>query len=87
MPHRIMPFVGLVLCALASHAGAADRVANIDPADFQRLLTTIKPQPGESPWREIPWMTNVTEARRRAAAEDKPIVVFTAADGSPLGRT
>ncbi|MFM1558965.1 MAG: hypothetical protein VCA73_01030 [Roseibacillus sp.] len=57
------------------------------PADFDRLHALIKPQPGESPWREINWLTNVTEARKRSIAENKPIVIFTAADGSPLGRT
>ena len=36
---------------------------------------------------EIDWVTNITEARRRAAAEDKPLIIFTAADGSPLSRT
>ena len=64
-----------------------DRIAAIAVADFDRLLAEIKPQPGESPWRDIPWLTNITEARRRAVAEDKPLVIFTAADGSPLCRT
>jgi hypothetical protein len=50
-------------------------------------MEVVKPQPKESPWREIEWVTNVTEARRRAVAEGKPLVIFTAADGSPLGRT
>lgn len=68
-------------------ARAAEPVPEIPPADFARLLATIKPQAGESPWREVSWLTNVTEARRRAIAEDKPIVIFTAADGSPLSRT
>ena len=73
---------------LALAAGArGEPVPEIPPADFDRLIEEIKPQPGESPWREIPWLTNVTEARRKAAAEDKPIVIFTAADGSPLSRT
>ena len=59
-----------------------------DPSrDLNRLLGVIKPQTGESPWREIAWMTDVTEARKRAVAENKPLVIFTAADGSPLGRT
>jgi hypothetical protein len=56
-------------------------------AEIDRLYLLIKPQAGESPWREINWLTDVTEARRRAIAEDKPLVIFTAADGSPLGRT
>ena len=67
--------------------GDEPRVGPIPENDFARLLKTIKPQPGESPWRDIAWITNITEARRKAAAEDKPIVIFTAADGSPIGRT
>jgi hypothetical protein len=63
------------------------RIGPIASSDFDRLLHEIKPQPGESPWREIPWITNITEARQRAAPEDKPLVIFTAADGSPLCRT
>ncbi|MFT5124494.1 MAG: hypothetical protein ACI9TH_000549 [Kiritimatiellia bacterium] len=58
------------------------------PADrFDALHQSIKPQPGESPWREIPWLTDVTEARKRGLAAGKPLLFFTAADGSPLGRT
>ena len=75
----------LVACAIA--ARAEERVAKIPAADFERLSALIKPQKGESPWRDIAWLTNVTEARKKAAAEGKPIVIFTAADGSPLGRT
>ncbi|MEM7012743.1 MAG: hypothetical protein AAF585_14810 [Verrucomicrobiota bacterium] len=56
-------------------------------AELDRLLEIIKPQAGESPWRDIAWMTDITTARQRAVAEDKPLVIFTAADGSPLGRT
>ncbi len=68
---------------LALPAGAA---LPQDP-ELARLLTEIKPQAGESPWREIAWLTDVSEARRRAVAENKPLVIFTAADGSPLSRT
>jgi hypothetical protein len=56
-------------------------------AHLDRLLAEIKPQRNESPWREIHWLTDVTEARRQAVVQDKPLVIFTAADGSPLGRT
>src|SRR5262249_11133144 len=71
----------------AAHAYGDDMIAKIAPGDFDRLLADIKPQLGESPWLEIRWLTNVTEARRLASAQDKPIVIFTAADGSPLSRT
>ena len=78
------------LCTIAgfvvASAGRAES-PKIPAGEFDRLYKLIKPQPGESPWREINWLTNVTEARRRAIAEDKPLVFFTAADGSPLSRT
>lgn len=77
----------LVVFACVSAARASQPLPPIERSDLARLLTEIKPQPGESPWREIPWLTSVTEARQRAVAEDKPIVIFTAADGSPLSRT
>jgi hypothetical protein len=82
----VRPTACLLMLA-APRAFAEDRIPPIPPQDFDRLLAAIKPQRGESPWREIPWLTNVTEARRKAIAEDKPIVIFTAADGSPLSRT
>ena len=81
-----LPLSGILL-ACATSVQADDFVANIPVGDFQRLYAIIKPQKGESPWRDIAWLTNVTQARNKAAAEGKPIVIFTAADGSPLGRT
>jgi hypothetical protein len=77
----------LALGLASSFARGDDAVPEITAADLDRLLADIKPQPGESPWREIPWLTNVTEARRKATTENKPLVIFTAADGSPLSRT
>ena len=77
----------LILGACALHGYGDDAPPKLSPDDLEHLLATIKPQKGESPWREVPWLTNVTEARRRAVAEDKPLVIFTAADGSPLSRT
>jgi len=77
----------LILAAGAAFGRGGDAPPRLSPDDLEHLLATIKPQKGESPWREIPWLTNVTEARRKAIAEDKPIVIFSAADGSPLSRT
>lgn len=77
----------LVAAAGLVQARGNEPLPSLDASDLPRLLAEIKPQPGESPWREIPWLTSVTEARQRAAKEDKPIVIFTAADGSPLSRT
>jgi hypothetical protein len=86
--NHMRAFASLLLIAMwAASAMSDERVAKIDGADFDKLNALIQPCPGESPWREIPWVTNITQARQRAVAEDKPLVIFTAADGSPLGRT
>lgn len=78
----------LVLLGVGTAPGrSGDSLPSLSPDDLPHLLATIKPPRGESPWREIPWLTNVTEARRQAIAQDRPIVIFTAADGSPLSRT
>jgi hypothetical protein len=76
-----------MLCLLTALAQEPPRVPEIPAADFDRLHAAFKPQPGESPWRDIAWMTNIRGAWKRAVEEDKPIVIMTAADGSPLSRT
>ena len=56
------------------------------PADqFVKLHALIKPQPGELRFHEIPWLIDVWEARQKAAALGKPILVWSGAGGSPLG--
>jgi hypothetical protein len=87
MSKRLLLPTVLILGIHATPGRGSDAIPPIAPDDLGRLLATIKPQQGESPWREIPWQTNVTAARRKAVAEDKPLVIFTAADGSPLSRT
>lgn len=55
-----------------------------DPAGLARL---IKPQPGESKWAEISWLTNLKDARERAVREDKSLFLWRAGGGDTLGRT
>jgi len=52
---------------------------------LERMQHAIRPQPGESRWAEIPWLTSLTEARRKAAAEGKPLFVWVISDGYPSG--
>ena len=58
----------------------------ISPDQFDKLFTMIRPQAelGETKWTEIPWLTNTLESRRKASAEDKPIIVWTMS-ACPLG--
>jgi len=81
---RIMLGFILFVSILARRQGGAPEIA---PQDFKRLHDLIRPQAGESPWRDIEWMTSIRGARERAAQEGKPLLIFTAADGSPLART
>jgi hypothetical protein len=67
-------------------ARISDEVKPIAPADFKDLQALIKPRPGEASWEEIPWMTNLWAARKKAALEGKPLFVWSAS-ADPLGCT
>jgi ferric-dicitrate binding protein FerR (iron transport regulator) len=56
-------------------------------AEHQRLLaaeTVILPREDELRWSELDWSTDLWEARRRAAAAGKPVLLWTGW-GHPLG--
>ena len=60
----------------------------LTPQSFSQLHKTLCLQPGEYRWDEIPWLASGWHARKKAAAENKPIFVFgTAGAGfnDPLG--
>jgi hypothetical protein len=93
-------FLGIALLAVTATCGArpvdafpgppaapqAAALAGPIPADqFAGLLRLIKPHPGELRFHEVPWLIDVWEARKKAAAEGKPILVWSGAGGSPLG--
>ena len=68
----------LIAVALNVSALAAD--------SFRELHTLIKPKASEEAWTRIPWMTSLWEARQKAAAQGKPILLWEM-DGHPLGCT
>jgi hypothetical protein len=72
----------LTVLTVGSPGFAADLAPT--PDQFEKLRTLIKPHAGEDKWAEIPWMANLWEARRRAATEGKPILLWEM-DGNPLG--
>jgi hypothetical protein len=76
----------LGLAFLGSWAVAhAAQPGPIPPEQFAALHKLIRPQPGELRFHEIPWLLDVWEARRKAAAEGKPILVWSGAGGAPIG--
>jgi hypothetical protein len=82
--NRLRPVPPALLLAgsirLQTDASAADRspAAKISVNDFAALQRLIKPQRGEAKWAEVPWLTNLQEACRRALAEDKPLLTGAA---------
>jgi hypothetical protein len=62
--------------------------ADLTAESFPRLHALIRPHANE--WRhlKVQWLTDVTAARKKAAAEDKPIIIcYTGGAGynEPLG--
>jgi hypothetical protein len=57
----------------------------IPPEHFARLHKLIKPGPGELRFHDIPWLLDITQARKKAAALGKPILVWSGAGGAPIG--
>lgn len=86
-PLRWAALLCLTVCLASGIGKQADELDPILRTDFARLQRVIQPDLNQSSWRDVNWLTDVTAARARAARENKPILVFMAADGSPLGRT
>jgi hypothetical protein len=68
---------------LIAQAPASDP---IPPGQFRPLHDLIKDNAGKEKWAQIPWLTSLWDARKRAAAEGKPILLWEM-DGHPLGCT
>lgn len=87
--HRLRWFSVLIL-AFCLGGGAYSPASPQDSSSdksFVNLQNMIRPRPDQATWRNVSWLTDVGAARQKAALENKPILVFMAADGSPLGRT
>lgn len=78
----------LVLAALAGSSfgqAPAGDPKPIPPDRFDALRAMIRVQPGEQRFWQIPWHLTITDARRQAATEGKPIFVWAGAGGAPIG--
>lgn len=78
----MLTLAGLVL---AVGRGPADEPKTIPADQFDHLHKLIKPQEGEIRFWNIPWMLSISQARQKAAAEGKPILVWSGAGGAPIG--
>ena len=76
---------------LAQPAGTKDRTPvkeQLTPSTFSKFQALIRPQAHE--WRhlQVRWLTDIGAARKKAAAEDKPLIVLRtggAGYNDPLG--
>lgn len=63
---------------------AGKPAAAISVDQFDKLRALIQPKPGG--FSDVLWMTDLWQARQKAAAEGKPLLVWVG-DGHPLGWT
>jgi len=53
------------------------------PAELTRLAAIIKPPAAANKWQQVPWHTDLNEARRLAKKEKRPLFLWTVF-GEPL---
>ena len=80
-----MKGIGQTIAVLALLTSGAVRAAEpIERGQFEKLHALIKPQDAELKWAAIHWLADLWEARRQAATQGKPILLWEM-DGHPLG--
>ena len=76
-------FTAIGLALIVVHTRASEPLTD---AKFQQLHAKIVGSTKAEKWAEIPWLTDLWEARKLAAREGKPIFMW-AMNGHPLGCT
>jgi hypothetical protein len=77
----------LFLALLGAFTGATNAAPpKVDGANFETLHALLQPTTAEIKWQQIPWRTNLWQARVDAAKTGKPIYLWEM-DGHPLGCT
>lgn len=79
MRHALFP-----IAALLSVTAVAEQSARPAGSPLEKRVQEILPTAEEERWLQIPWRTNLSEARRDAAKEGKPILLWVM-NGNPLG--
>lgn len=75
---------GLVAVAHVSLNRTSVAAPPLSADDVTKLRALIRPVEGEDPFDTIPWETSLWEARKKAAAAGKPVLLWEM-DGHPLG--
>ena len=62
----------------------AQAAPSLDEGTFAEVLSFVSPRHEDMKWASIPWQTDLWEARKLAADQDKPIFAWMM-NGNPLG--
>ena len=73
-----------ILPALFATALTAQAAPSLSAAEYASVLKTVRPAAGEDKFDQVPWLISLWEARKVAAKEGKPILLWEM-DGHPLG--
>jgi hypothetical protein len=73
-----------VLLALFATTLSAHAAPTLSDAEYASVLKTVRPATGEDKFDQVPWLISLWEARKVAAKEGKPILLWEM-DGHPLG--
>jgi hypothetical protein len=79
------PVLKLAIAAALSCIVSRASAEELSAQSFARIHSLIRPGKGESKWLEVPWLTDVWEARQKAAAEGKPILLWSGGGAAPIG--
>jgi hypothetical protein len=75
---------GLVAVAHLSYIRTTSAAPPLTADTAAKLRAVIRPVDGEDPFDGIPWEINLWDARTKAAAAGKPVLLWEM-DGHPLG--
>jgi hypothetical protein len=82
---KIKVAAAVLLAGGLTTLAAPPEETKLNPESFAQLRKQIRPQPGESRWMDIPWLIDVHEARRKAAAEGKPLFLYSGGGATGIG--
>ena len=73
-------------CVLDNVPVPAFAMKTLSSAQFTALHAAVTPHGAGERWAEIPWQSDLGAARREAARQQKPLLMWVM-DGHPLGCT
>jgi hypothetical protein len=80
-PLALLALLGALAVRLAPAAeeektSSQAATAALSAGHLEQFHKLLLPPEGELRWMEVPWRTSIALARREAAVEDKPLLVF-----------